>query len=85
MAGLPKGHRVWYVEKERTLQQKVMASLMKGRLRLARAAGLDVEEPVPAAVPPALRAVAGQLGETAKLLSFNDPHGAYAYCFCDVR
>jgi protease-4 len=85
MAGLPKDHRIWYVEKEKSLKQRLMASILKGRARLARAVGIDIEEPGPSAVPLALRAVADQLGDTAKLLSFNDPHGAYAYCFCEVR
>jgi protease IV len=83
LASLPKDSRVWYVEKERTFKEKIVAYLLKGRARLARALG--IEEPKPPAVPAVVRVVAEQFGETARLLSFNDPNGAYAYCFCDVR
>ncbi len=83
LAGLPKDSRVWYVEKERTFKERLGASLLEGRERLALALGLEEAEPQSA--PAALLAVAGELRETAKLLSFNDPNGAYAYCFCEVK
>ena len=83
LSSLPKDFRVWYVEKERTFKEKMVAYFLKGRTRFARALG--AEEPEPPNVPAAQRFVAEQFGETARLLSFNDPNGTYAYCFCDVR
>ena len=84
MAKLPKDARVWYVEKEKTFKERLMANFLEGRTRLARAFGFPAEEPPPAA-PPAVRAVLDHLRETRGLLSLNDPNGVYAYCFCDVK
>ncbi|MEO6326318.1 MAG: signal peptide peptidase SppA [Thermoanaerobaculia bacterium] len=88
LAGLPKDHRVWYVEKEKSLKEMLLTDAMKGQARLARALGVadpaasETERPF---VPAVVRAVAQDLGETARLLALNDPHGVYAYCFCEVR
>jgi len=85
MAKLPKDARVWYVEKERTFKEKLMSKLLEGRASLARALGLappEAETPRPS---PVMRALADQLREAAKLLSLNDPNGAYAYCFCELK
>ena len=84
MAKLPKDARVWYVEKEKTFKERLMANFLEGRTRLARAFGFPAEEPPPAA-PPAVRAVLDRLRETRGLLSLNDPNGVYAHCFCDVK
>jgi protease-4 len=84
LAKLPKGARVWYVEKEKTFRERLLAMLMEGRVSLVRELGFppaEAETPTPS---PAMRALAGQLHETALLLSLNDPNGAYAYCFCGV-
>jgi protease IV len=85
MAKLPKDARVWYVEKERTFKEKLMSKLLEGRASLARAIGLAPGEPETPTPSPVMRALADQLHETAKLLSLNDPNGAYAYCFCEVK
>ena len=78
-------YRVWYVEKEMTFREKLMSQFLDGRARLARAFGFDVEEPEAAPAPPAVRAVLDRLGETARLLAFNDPNGVYAWCGCEVK
>ena len=78
-------YRVWYVEREMTFREKLVARLLEGRARFACAFGLDVAEPEAAPAPPAVRAVLDRLGETARLLAFNDPNGAYAWCGCEVR
>jgi len=78
-------YRVWYVEREMTFREKLVARLLEGRARFACAFGLDVAEPEAAPAPPAVRAVLDRLGETARLLAFNDPNGVYAWCGCEVR
>lgn len=78
-------YRVWYVEREMTFRERLLSQLLNGRARLARAFGLDVGEPETAPAPPAVRAVLDRLGETARLLSFNDPKGAYAWCACEMK
>lgn len=83
LAGLKKDHRVWYVEKEHTFKERLMANALKGRTRFARALGLATEEPEAPPVPAVVKAFVEELGDTAKLLSLNDPHGVYAYCFCE--
>ncbi len=78
-------YRVWYVEKEMTFKEKLLADFLDVRARLARALGFAVEEPEPPPAPPAVRAVLDRLGETARLLGFNDPNGAYAWCACELK
>ncbi len=78
-------YRVWYVEKELNFREKLMSQLLNGRAHLARAFGFDVGEPEAISTPPAVRAVLDRLGETARLLAFNDPNGVYAYCGCEVK
>ncbi|MFI5181456.1 MAG: signal peptide peptidase SppA [Thermoanaerobaculia bacterium] len=86
MAKLPeKKYRVWYVEKEMTFKEKLLADFLDGRAHVARTLGFALDEPEPPAPPFAIRAVLDRLGETAKLLSFNDPGGVYAYCACEVK
>lgn len=78
-------YRVWYVEKEMTFREKLLSDLLEVRVRLSRAPGFAVEEPEPPSRPPAVRAILDRLGETASLLTFNDPRGVYAWCACEVR
>jgi len=78
-------YRVWYVEKEMTFREKLLSRLLAGRARFARAFGFDAAEGEAAPAPPAVRAVLDRLGETARLLTFNDPKGVYAWCACDVK
>jgi protease-4 len=81
MAGLQKGHRVWYVEADQSFAEKVMAGLRKGGARL----GIELVAPE-ATQPSALaRAIREQLGNAGRLLSLNDPHGVYVHCLCDAR
>jgi protease-4 len=81
-AKLEKGHRVWYVEKEKSLRERIMAMLAAEALDVAAAAG-RASEPSPAA---AALSVAGRLRElradVERLARWNDPHGVYAHCLC---
>lgn len=86
MAKLSEGkYRVWYVEKELTFKEKLLAHLLNGRTFFGRAFGFDAGEPEPAPLPASVRAVLDRLGETARFLAFNDPNGVYAWCACDMR
>lgn len=81
-AKLEKGYRVWYVEKEQSLRERVVAMLAAEALDVAAAAG-RVREPSPSA---AALSVAGRLRElqadAERLARWNDPHGVYAHCLC---
>ncbi len=86
MAKLFEGkYRIWYVEKEPSFHEKLLSHLLEVRARLSRALGFVVEEPEPSPPPLAVRAVLGRLGETARLLAFNDPNGVYAWCACEAK
>jgi protease IV len=81
-AKLEKGYRVWYVEKERSLRERLMSMLAARALDAMVAAG-GVAEPSPAASG---LSVAGRLGdvraEVTRLSRWNDPRGIYAHCLC---
>jgi len=81
-AKLEKGYRVWYVEKEKTLRERVMSMLAAEALDLAVTAGW-IEEPSPSA---SALSVAGRLralrADVERLSRWNDPHGTYAHCLC---
>ncbi len=87
MSGLPKEHRVWYIEPEKKFAGKLLAALKKGGLRLGQRLGLaTVEEPERGSrLAPILRAFGSELGEARTLWSFNDPNGVYAYCTCEAK
>lgn len=78
-------YRIWYVEKEPSFHEKLLSHLLEVRARLSRALGFSVEEPEPSSPPLAIRAVLDRLGETARLLAFNDPNGVYAWCACEAK
>jgi protease-4 len=84
-AKLEKGYRVWYVEKEKTLRERVMSMLAAEALDLAVTAGWT-EEPSPSA---SALSVAGRLralrADVERLSRWNDPHGVYAHCLCTDR
>jgi protease-4 len=84
-AKLGKTYQVTYVEKERSLKEKVMAGLTVRATRVAAAFGYTLAPSSgPIAGPGAaiLRAVAN---EADQLSVWNDPNGIYATCFCEVR
>jgi protease-4 len=81
-AKLEKGYRVWYVEKEKSLRERLMSMLAAEALEIAVTAGW-VEEPSPSA---SALSVANRLRELRadidRLSRWNDPHGVYAHCLC---
>jgi protease-4 len=81
-AKLEKGYRVWYVEKDKTLRERLASMLAAQVLSLAAAAGVG-QDPSPRAglptLPGALRAVQA---DVLRLSRWNDPRGVYAHCLC---
>ncbi len=84
-AKLEKGFRVWYVEKEKTLRERVAQLLFTAALDVARAAGVPAGETTrSAAVVPSLAGRLQAIGaEVERLSRWNDPRGVYAHCLCD--
>jgi protease-4 len=81
-AKLGKGYRVWYVEKQKTLRERLVSMLAARVVALADAAGWIGE-----ISPPASRlSVAGRLRDLQRdvdrLSRWNDPRGVYAHCLC---
>jgi protease-4 len=83
-AKLAKGYRVWYVEKEKTLRERLVGMLATAAVSLARDAGLT--SPQPLSAPAQALSLSGRLRalqrEAERLSAWNDPHGAYAHCLC---
>jgi protease-4 len=81
-AKLEKGYRVLYVEKEKSLRERLMSMLAAEAADLAVAAGW-ITDPSPSA---SALSVAGRLRElradVERLSRWNDPHGVYAHCLC---
>ena len=84
-AKLASGYRVWRVEEERNLAQRVLARWMNGGLQVAERLGLRLGATEPPASPPMLRAVQEQAGGVERLLRLNDPQGVYALEPLEVR
>jgi protease IV len=86
-AKLEKGYRVWYVEKEKTLRERVAEQLVTGALAVAKAGGLAAGDAARAnAAVPSLVSRLRQVGAEAERLSrWNDPRGVYAHCLCDEQ
>jgi protease-4 len=81
-ARLEKGYRVWYVEKEKSLRERVMSMLAAQALEVAVAAGWAPQ----ASSPASALSVAGRLRDlrrdVERLSRWNDPRGVYAHCLC---
>ncbi|MFN8094247.1 MAG: signal peptide peptidase SppA [Vicinamibacteria bacterium] len=82
-AKLPPGHRVFYVEPEKSFRDRLSEALF------ARAAsvlgGPDELEPGAAAAPrigPVEGVLRGVQADLERLARWNDPGGAYAHCLC---
>jgi protease-4 len=81
-AKLGKGHRVWYVEEEKSLRERLASMLAAGALDLARTAG-RIKAPSAAASSLSVGGRLRELQSGARRLSrWSDPRGIYAHCLC---
>jgi protease-4 len=87
-AKLAKGYRVYYVQKEMTVRERIVGMLLAGLSALAPPAlGLEGPSgPSAAAGPAAAVSVADRLralqADLERLGRWNDPRGIYAHCLC---
>jgi hypothetical protein len=58
---------------------------MKGGASVAALVGFQIEAPEPPPLPPALRALQGQVADVERLLRLNDPQGVYALDLVEAR
>jgi protease-4 len=81
-AKLEKGYRVYYIEKEMTLRERVVAMLSAGVGELAAASGRTGDSSASAD----RRSLASPLqqlqADITRLSRWNDPQGVYAHCLC---
>jgi protease-4 len=76
-AKLGKDYRVLYVEKERSLRERLLGALLTA---VARLGGV---EPAPSGVPaPVTKALLAVRDEAGRIARWNDPSGLYAHCLC---
>lgn len=80
-AKLAPGHRVWYVERQKSLRERLLGMLVSAAADLAGSADTNA---APASAPRS--SLAGTLRaareELAQLERWNDPRGIYAHCLC---
>jgi protease-4 len=81
-AKLEKGYRVFYVEKERSLRERILAMLAAEARDLAVAAGWVTDPSPPAAALAVARPLLELQADIERLSRWNDPHGVYAHCLC---
>lgn len=83
-AKLTKGYRVWYVERERSLRDRMLAWLANAGLAALQLLGARPQEG--SAWRPSGLSLAGRLREiqtdAERLTRWNDPRGLYAHCLC---
>jgi protease-4 len=82
-AKLAKGYRVYYVEKEKTVRERLAGMLASAAASLVRDAG---QSAAPLSAPAQALSLTGRLQalqrEAERLAAWNDPRGAYAHCLC---
>ncbi len=81
-AKLEKGYRVWYVEKEKTLRERIASMLSAQALELVAGAGWTREASAPAAAASLAGRVRALQADVERLSRWNDPRGVYAHCLC---
>jgi len=81
-AKLEKGYRVYYIEKEMTFRERLVAMLAAG-VRELSAAGGESEAPSASAATLSLAAPLQRLrSDITRRSRWNDPQGVYAHCLC---
>jgi protease-4 len=79
-AKLGKDYRVVYMERERSLRERLIGALLAAAARVDALGGAESAPPsAPAPVMKALLAVRDEVGRVAR---WNDPSGMYAHCLC---
>jgi protease-4 len=84
-AKLGKAYQVTYVEKERSLKEKLMASLTARATRVAAAFGVALVPAQAGPDGPGAKVVKALASEVDSLAVWNDPRGIYAHCLCEVK
>jgi protease-4 len=75
---LAPGYRVLYVERERSMRERLLEGFSA---RLASLAEQEAPERL-ATVPPLRRALQPIESELGSMARWNDPSGVYAHCLC---
>jgi len=84
-AKLGKTYRVTYVEKEKSLKEKLLSSLSVRATRLAAAFGYTLAPAAETADGPGAALLGAVAAEVDQLSVWNDPRGVYAHCLCEVK
>jgi protease-4 len=80
-AKLGKGYRVREIEKELSMRERLLASLLTAAARAGTLVGWDESRSVPPPSP--LMRVLGEIQEDGERVArWNDPQGLYAHCLC---
>jgi protease-4 len=74
-AELEEGYRVFYIEEERSLRDRLLD-------RLLTTAGEWGPTPLAEPAPPVIRTLRSVEAELGRLALWNDPNGLYAHCLC---
>ncbi|HMM35592.1 MAG TPA: signal peptide peptidase SppA [Thermoanaerobaculia bacterium] len=84
-AKLGKTYRVTYVEKEKSLKEKLLSSFSVRATRLAAAFGYTLAPAAETADGPGAALLGAVAAEVDQLSVWNDPRGVYAHCLCEVK
>ena len=84
-AKLGKTYQVTYVEKERSLKEKILSGLSIRATRLAAEFGVTLVPAPEAHGGPGAALVRAVAAEADQLSVWNDPRGIYAHCLCDGK
>jgi protease-4 len=84
-ANLGARYRVTWVEKERSLREKLMAGFSTRAARVAERFGYTLVPAEEAPVGPAEAVLRAAALEAEELSAWNDPRGVYAHCLCELR
>lgn len=84
-AKLGKTYRVTYVEKEKSLKEKLLSSFSIRATRLAAAFGYTLAHAAETADGPGAALLGAVAAEVDQLSVWNDPRGVYAHCLCEVK
>ncbi|MHB1044917.1 MAG: signal peptide peptidase SppA [Thermoanaerobaculia bacterium] len=84
-AKLGKTYRVTYVEKEKSLKEKLLSNLSIRATRVAAAFGYTLAPAPQSAAGPGAALLDAVAAEVDQLSVWNDPRGVYAHCLCEVK